>query len=320
MIEKTDLETLVENAKSCLRAGEGAKAIEILQQVIDTDIDCLAAHETLAAAYYRSQQFDKAIEHFHAVSRLDPRQLRSDINIGAIHNRLGNYNDAVKALRRGIGKDRKCSDGYYNLGLAYRGLNQLSMAVSAYREAIRLQPEMAEAHLNLGNVFVDMGNFQQAILHYKKALELRPGFERAERGLIHAEKARERAQREISPFGRLVTAEQLASSIATTTSRELSDDERLEDRHTLRQLSVDTTADSGQFLDCVQKELEPSLMALARAVAQGDDAPTLLANALPAFQQALLHYRDCRTTLKNKLDQIRAHEDFISQEESNVGN
>ena len=185
---------------------------------------------------------------------------------------MGRFNDSVKALRRGIQKDRKCADGFYNLGLAYRGLNQLSMAVSAYREAIRLEPEMAEAHLNLANVFVEMGNHQQAILHYKKAIEKVP-------------------------------------------IREMSDQERLDDRHAVRQLSVDITADSALLLKCLQKELEPSLMALTRAAAQGDDSPTLLGNCLPDFQSALLNYRDLRTTLKRKMDQLRSHETFVAGEE-----
>jgi tetratricopeptide (TPR) repeat protein len=316
MIEQTDINALVDEAKSCLRAGKSAKAIEMLQQVIDRDADCLNAHEAIAAAHYRCSEFEKAIEHFQIILRLDPRQQRADINIGAIYNRLGQFNDSVNALRRGIQKDRKCSDGFYNLGLAYRGLNQLSMAVSAYREAIRLQPDMAEAHLNLANVFVEMGNYQQAILHYKKALDFRPGFVRAERGLIQAEKARERAKKAISPFGRLVSEEQLAAAaIATASTRKMSDQERLDDRHAVRQLSVDITADSAQLLNCLRKELEPSLMALARAVAQGDDSPTLLGNCLPAFQSALLNYRDLRTTLKRKLDQLRSHEKFVASEE-----
>jgi tetratricopeptide (TPR) repeat protein len=312
MIEQTEVDALVEEAKGCLRAGKGAKAIELLQQVVDADADCLRAHEALAAAYYHSSKFEQAIEHFRVVLRLDPRKKQADINIGAIYNRLGQFNDSVKALRRGIQKDRKCADGFYNLGLAYRGLNQLSMAVSAYREAIRLEPEMAEAHLNLANVFVEMGNHQQAILHYKKAIDFRPGFDRAERGLIQAEKARERAKKAISPFGRLVNEEQLAAAaITTTTTREMSDQERLDDRHTVRQLSVDITADSSQLLECLRKELEPSLMALARAAAQGDDSPTLLGNCLPEFHSALLNYRDLRTTLKRKLDQLRSHETFV---------
>jgi cytochrome c-type biogenesis protein CcmH/NrfG len=316
MTELTEIDVLVEEARDRLRAGKGAKAIELLQQIVETDADCLKAHETLAAAHYRGSEFEKAIEHFQVVLRLDPRKKQADINIGAIYNRMGRFNDSVKALRRGIQKDRKCADGFYNLGLAYRGLNQLSMAVSAYREAIRLEPEMAEAHLNLANVFVEMGNHQQAILHYKKAIDFRPGFDRAERGLIQAEMARERAKDAISPFGRLVSEEQLAAAaIEKVPIREMSDQERLDDRHAVRQLSVDITADSALLLKCLQKELEPSLMALTRAAAQGDDSPTLLGNCLPDFQSALLNYRDLRTTLKRKMDQLRSHETFVAGEE-----
>jgi tetratricopeptide (TPR) repeat protein len=313
MTEQTELKTLLAEARQCLRSGEGERAIDLLRQAVAADPDRPELHEALAAAYFRGGEYEKAIEHFQSVSRLNPREMRTDINLGAVYNRMGRFNDAVASLRRGIQRDRKCSDGYYNIGMAYRGLNQLSMAVSAYREAIRLKPDMVEAHLNLANVYVDMGNYQQAILHYKKALDLRPGFERAERGLIEAEKGRERAKQAISPFGRLVNEEQLARAGASAPARELSDQERLEDRHQVRQLSTEITADTAQLLDCLRRELEPALMTLARVAAQGDDSPQLLGKALPPFQLALRKYLDQRTTLKRKLDLLRSHEAYIAE-------
>lgn len=311
MSEPTDFNSILKQAKRCLRAGDDEQAIVLLEQAVNIDADRADVHDALAAAYYRKRRYEKAIEHFTAVARLNPTQARTEINIGAIHNRLGQYDQAVHSLRRGIQKDRKCSEGYYNIGLAYRGLNQLSMAVSAYREAIRLNPEMAEAHQNLANVYVEMGNHQQAILHYKKALEIRPGFERAERGLIAAQKAKEQAERAISPFGRLVSEEQLHAAAAAAT-RELSDEERMEDRHEVHQLSVAATGDTSQWLDCLRNEVEPALKGLARALAEGEEAPIFLANALPTFRTAVTNCRDQRTTQKRKLDELRSHEQYIS--------
>ena len=109
-----------------------------------------------------------------------------------------------------------------------------------------------------------------------------------------------------------MTEEHLAKAVVTTTTREMSDDERLEDRHAVRQLSTEITSSTTQLLECMQKELEPALMALARAAAQGDDSPTLLGNSLPAFENALVTYLDRRATLKRYIDQLRAHEAYIA--------
>jgi tetratricopeptide (TPR) repeat protein len=312
MSKQADVKTLTKEAKRYVRAGDNARAIKLLQQAISLDTDRADVHETLAAAYFRQREYEKAIEHFTAVLRLNPTEARSEVNIGAIYNRMGRYDQAVTSLRRGIQKDRKCGQAYYNLGLAYRGLNQLSMGVSAYREAIRLDPDMAEAYLNLANMYVDMGNHQQAILHYKKALEIKPEFERAERGLVAAEKSREQARNSISPFGRLVDVEKMDRISAVTMLRQLTNQERLDDRHQVNQLTVGATADTTRLLECLRKELEPSLMALTRAGSQVEETPTHLGNALPPFQQAVRNCHDTRATLKRYLDQLRSHQQFIS--------
>lgn len=312
MSNQAELKTLTKQAKRYLRSGEHAQAIELLQQAIGLDSDRADIHELLAAAYFQQREYERAVEHFTAVLKLNPTEARSEVNIGAIYNRMGRYDQAVISLRRGIQKDRKCGQAYYNLGLAYRGLNQLNMGVTAYREAIRLDPDMAEAYLNLANIYVEMGNHQQAILHYKKSLEIKPDWQRATRGLLAAEKARELARNSISPFGRLVDVEQIETISAVKMPQQLSDQERLDDRHQVNQLTLSATADATRWLECLRKELEPTLMALTRAGAQVGETPAQLGNAFPPFQEAVRNCNDARAALKRNLDQLRTHEQYFT--------
>ena len=311
-----EVDVLAKAAKRCVRQRDTKRAIELFKQALKIDADRADVHEGVAAAYYQQQDYEKAIEHFTMVSRLKPAVGKAQVNIGAVYNRIGQYGKAVDSLRRGIRMEIRCSRGFYNLGIAYRGLNQLSMAVSAYREAIRLDSQMAEAHTNLANVFVEMGNHQQAILHYKQALEAQPNFKRAERGLAEAERAREQASQAVSPFGRLVDEAQLRAHAASpSASRELTEQERLEDRQNIRSQMVEAKVESSQLIKHLREQLVPSVQALARGVAEGDEAPAALRKLYPQFQSAVRICSEARLLLKQNLDRLGAHEQSISSPE-----
>ena len=98
-----------------------------------------------------------AAYHFKEVTRLDPQRTGAFINLGAVYNRLEQFDDAIPALRRGIQLDTNRAEGYYNLGLVYRRKGQPDMAIQAYREATRINPRMANAHFNIANIYLEKG-------------------------------------------------------------------------------------------------------------------------------------------------------------------
>src|SRR5205814_2355303 len=141
---------------------------------------------------------------------------------------------------------------------------QWNMAVPAYREAIRLEPRMADAYLNLANVYTELNNFPQAITHYKKALEIKPEMERALRGLERAETRLDARKQELSPFGRLVTADQASTgdAVPAATVRALSEKEREHDRHSLHLLAMQMETELKEMLDVLSEELDPAVRTL----------------------------------------------------------
>ena len=72
MSKQEELKAITKEAKRCLRAGDHAHAIELLQQAVSLDSDRADVHEALAAAYFRERKYERAIEHFTAVLRLNP--------------------------------------------------------------------------------------------------------------------------------------------------------------------------------------------------------------------------------------------------------
>ena len=176
---KDPLEILRGKAQEALSHGQYQEARQLYQQALGYRSDHPDLHYGIATVCFVLADLHSAVYHFKEAARLDPLRAGAYINLGAVYNRLGQYEDALTALRRGIQLDTHRAEGYYNLALVYKHLGQLDMAVNAYREAVRVNPRMYEAHYNLGNIFFEKQQLALAIAHYRQALEIRPNWEKA---------------------------------------------------------------------------------------------------------------------------------------------
>jgi tetratricopeptide (TPR) repeat protein len=299
-----------------MRQRHYAEAVELFRSALMGNERNPQVHEGLATAAFMMGDYALAVEHFKRVTMLDPRRAQALVNLGAVYNRQEDYSNAIQTLRKAVTKDNKCAEAYYNLGLAHRGLNQLQMAASAYKEAIRLNPEMAEAYQNLANVYSDMGNTQQAILHYERALQIRPDFERARRGLERARGVKQKAADEASPFGRLVDVSQLKRSADVTPvarSRELTEQERFEDRSTVHGIAKTIEQSARATLQQLQSELEPALLAFSRAFAQARDARGYW-HEYKGVTGAFANFEKLWQSLSVRTDELRVHEETLQND------
>ena len=312
MSAPTQAETLCDQARAARQEGRLGDAVSLLEQAISLDDRCLPAWEGRAYLAFSTRDFPKAIDCFRKVSMLDVRRVQPMINLGAVYNRVGDFNAAVKSLRQAITRDRKSAEAYYNMGIAHKGLNQLSLAVSAYKEALKVNPEMFDAHQNLANVHFEMGNISQARIHYEKALTIKPDFEPARRGLARLDEASEVEKKKFSPFGRLVDTEELANRKADAKFRELSVQERFEDRQEKHRLTKEAVHAAQDVIGTLHDRLEPLFQRLASNIAERTDRHTLL-REFEAF-------RDARRKLEHELgamdritEDLRTHEKFIRE-------
>jgi tetratricopeptide (TPR) repeat protein len=313
MRNSLSFEDLCQTGRDNLRAGRIAEAVAAFEEarlVNDLDAD---VHEGLATAHFMQNAYEHAVMHFERVTRLDPRRGASWINLGAVYNRMGNYQKAAEVLRRAVQIEKKSAIGYYNLGLAYKHLKQWNLAVPAYREAIRLEPRMADAYLNLANVYSELNNFLQAITHYKKALDLKPDLERAKRGLEKAEARLDARRQELSPFGRLVDPNQHAAgdTAAVPAGRELNEKEREHDRRALHALLKQMDAELEDVLEALGDELDPAVRTLNKMLTQPispHGVSITKSEALDGFILARAKYLPRLAKLQKTLRQLRDHE------------
>ncbi|MFK7821760.1 MAG: tetratricopeptide repeat protein [Planctomycetaceae bacterium] len=302
----------LELAKKDMRARRFKAAISILTAAINKDTKNSGLHECLGSAYYLSGQLEESLACFQQVAAIKPMKSSAWVNIGAVMNRLGKYQDATRVLRKAVQRDRRNAQAHYNLGIAQKGLKQLAMAATAYKDAIKINPELAEAHQNLGNVYLDMNNHRQAINSFKKALELRPDFERARKGMAIAENAGDAGKKDANPFGRLVSKEDLAKQRHEESFRDLSDAERHEDRQIIRNHTAAMRSNAEQLADFLRNQLEPTLLQLGRTVAEGNAGKDLTAT-LERFQSGYEQAMTLHEEVHAETDLLREHDKQIRQ-------
>src|SRR5436309_12328045 len=149
------IESLCHKARQAVAQGENEQARQLYMQALALRSDAPDVHYGLATVCFQLNDLPSAAYHFKEVTRLDPLRAGAFINLGAVYNRLEQFDEAIPVLRRGIQLDTHRAEGYYNLGLVYRRKGQLDLAIQAYREATRINPRMADAHYNLANLYLE---------------------------------------------------------------------------------------------------------------------------------------------------------------------
>ena len=315
-MESADFDALTKKARKAFKNKDLIEAIDLFEEALEIEPDDIDAHEALATACYLAQDHPGAIKHFNRLTQLKPRDSTAWVNLGAIRNLRQEYQEAIKALRNGIQRDGKNAEAYYNLGIAQKGLAQTSMAVSAYREAVRLDPDNVDAHVNLGNIYMDQVNHRKARQHYEQALRVNPDFDRAKRGLALAEEMLSGGNAEMSnPFGRLVNTEELDKrNAAATHVRKLSEEERFADRQFIQLAAAESGNLTAQMLKHLREHVEPTLMTVAKMIAQDPGQQRGMYEARQEYHEAVKFLNEMFGNWQVEFYKLKQNEaDLVSQ-------
>jgi len=312
-----DAATICHSAKQALNQRQYEQARELFLQALDQNPDHPDGHYGLATACFLQGDLLGAAHHFREVTRLDPLRAGAFVNLGAIYNRLGRYEDAITALRRGIQLDPRRAEGFYNLGLVYRQQGQSDRAVDAYREAVRVNPKMTEAHFNLANLLLELEKFSAAIVHYRQALKLRSDWPEARQGLQMAEEAvaekQAAAQAAVLATLSTVKAPHVSSTAAEQDLPRI--DPRVHGNHLgeLHQLTKAAEQLSHQIGDNVAKELDNVLKVISAVLIKTDRSPLELAQTLEAFTKMIERFQQAQKKLREARNRFQATHNALKQ-------
>lgn len=93
-------------------------------------------------------------------------------NLGAAHDKVGNFQEAQEAYLRAIAIDPFSPDAYHNLGSLYTRVGFHQEALENFEKALPLAPRSpAHVQLHIGNEHRALGNFASARNSYLQALD-----------------------------------------------------------------------------------------------------------------------------------------------------
>ena len=173
------------------------KAMENYQQAIKMQPEEAYTYNGLAKVYldqmskldpkamnYKQQQnewIQKAIQSYNAAVEKDSLKGFPDkkitgeiiVNLGVAYAMLGNMEEGLKNLSRGISINPNNTNGYLNRGLIYFNANQLELAIKDYDEYIRLNSSNADIYYSRGLCKFALTRTEASLSDYNKALALK---------------------------------------------------------------------------------------------------------------------------------------------------
>jgi len=107
-------------------------------------------------------------------SAKNPDNTRPILHVGLAYEKLGNYNNALKAYQRTVEIDPRHHMAHYDVGVIYNNMGQYDKAEAAFRRALELVPGYALARNNLATILMRTGRTAEAEAELKRAIYLNP--------------------------------------------------------------------------------------------------------------------------------------------------
>jgi tetratricopeptide (TPR) repeat protein len=117
------------------------------------------------------QRLLKAKEEFQKSLAIDSTYFDALVNLGAVHNRLKEYSDAIRAYRLAINIDKNNSNVYGNMGESFFRNNQHDSAVTYLRKAHALLNTNPETYNFEGSSLFQLKRYDEACKAYESGID-----------------------------------------------------------------------------------------------------------------------------------------------------
>ncbi len=151
-------------------AGRIEDAIAEHEKALELDPDLSLAHANLIILYGRTNQPQKAEEHFRAAVRIDPNHADSYYNYGVLLLKEGKDAEAEEMFRKAVEANPFHSQAYHNLGFMREKQGRLDEALEFYLKAVERQPNYPLAHFSIGRILANQKKYDEAINHFQLSL------------------------------------------------------------------------------------------------------------------------------------------------------
>ena len=134
----------------------------------------LTAHYTLAAHYYRTEEWAKALPHAQAYIKKRPNKIVMRGLLGNLALRLNKLELALRSFKTVLRLDKTNIAVQVNLGSVFFKLKDYKQAIKQFNAILKARPEIGLVHNNLGNCYFELKDWRAAADHYLSFIQVEP--------------------------------------------------------------------------------------------------------------------------------------------------
>ena len=131
------------------------------------------AHNNLGNIHRRRGEYDEAVAEFEEALNVRPHP-QTLSNLGAVLRKQGKIEEAFKAYERAIALAPNDPEPYFGRGIVYAGEGRFEEAMASYDRALELDPTYADVWSNIGALAMQRGERARAIEAYRRGITIDP--------------------------------------------------------------------------------------------------------------------------------------------------
>lgn len=143
-------------------------AINLFKQAIEIDPKNTEAHRELGWSYLNEMKLDLALEQAELVIKLDPKSKQGYYLLGLIHERMGNYEQAIGAFETNLSENTHNLDERDEISNIYLLVGKYDKAEEVARQNIKDYPNFNSAKNSLADALTMNKKYDEALALYKE--------------------------------------------------------------------------------------------------------------------------------------------------------
>jgi Flp pilus assembly protein TadD len=129
-------------------------------------------HYMLGLSSWKAGNLDRAESAFVRANELDPKHVKTLLNLTRVHLDQGRPKDALGRVNAALALDSSSGEGYRLLGRVRSTLNEPGEAMAAYRLALSHNPTDVWSMNNMGLLLIQQGKNEEALGPLARAVQL----------------------------------------------------------------------------------------------------------------------------------------------------
>jgi tetratricopeptide (TPR) repeat protein len=172
---------------SSWKSGDLAKSEKAFEKALSVDPRHVKSLVNLSRVFIDQKRYDDALDRLTRAADIDPESTEVYRLLGRTLHAKGETDEAVNAYRRAIELNELDAWSMNNLGLVLLETKRADEALPLLAKAVELRKDVPEFHNNLGMALEHTGRFRAAATAYRGALTADPGYDKAKQNLARVE-------------------------------------------------------------------------------------------------------------------------------------